>query len=142
MNIRGIIRQRKYNMAKKHIVTAYKSESDCISRGCVVESYRSDFQWLSTDDENEFRNFIADLMMSDHLKEDQEDSYEIVHFLDGEHSDTYKDDIEILALFEQKKNKHQEEKERYKKEQEEREKQEREKNERALYEKLRNQYGE
>ena len=103
-----------------YTVIAYKPDSNDYCMGCHMASYSSDMQWLSSENEEEVAQFIAEFIKKNHFSECGEDNYEFTYLYNGlenpydEDSDScpFDDILKDAELLAKDKIKQQEEKDR------------------------------
>ncbi len=61
----------------RYLITAYKSESADYCRGCLMESYGSDFEFINTLDRGEAIQFISKILLANKKLGHGETGYEL-----------------------------------------------------------------
>lgn len=61
----------------RYILTAYKSDSSDTCRGCLMESYSSDFEFINTTNRDEAIRFIAKILLANMKLGHGESGYEL-----------------------------------------------------------------
>lgn len=79
---------------KIYTIVAYKSDGQDICRNCVMDSFSSDFGYISTDSEDRAVEFVAEKLTKNELKRRGEGSFELYYFVGGK--EVWPSDIEEL----------------------------------------------
>lgn len=72
-----------------YTLVAYKENSDDYCRGCVMARYDSDFEYLTTQSEEELISWWASYKTMNAFMEYNESGYGFFFFINGIHSDDY-----------------------------------------------------
>ena len=61
----------------RYIITAYKPDSYCMCRGCLMETYSSDFRSINTESREEAIKFLSEILLANLKLERQEAEFEL-----------------------------------------------------------------